>query len=107
MNSKELIVQNYQEVDELINPINQIYLILKALQNTEIINDINKLKNHLEEFDKELEKIKSILNIQNERKIDINNLLKIIAEEKYRIGKTDANLLAENITFRLKNNLWD
>ena len=53
------------------------------------------------------EKINFILKKEKDNFLDLNVVLKIISEEKYRIGKSDANLLAENIIFRLKNNLWD
>ena len=35
--------------------------------------------------------------------IKIGDILKIVAEEKIRLGTHEANLMAENITIRLKN----
>jgi hypothetical protein len=55
----------------------------------------------------ESKRINFMLNNENDKTLDLNVIFKIISEEKYRIGKSDANLLAENIIFRLKNNLWD
>ena len=94
-------------LNELNNPINSINLILDSIKNPKIINDNNKVFNYLELLLSESKKINFILNDKKEKFLDINVVLKIISEEKYRIGKSDANLLAENITFRLKNNLWD
>jgi len=50
----------------------------------------------------EFSKLKSDIKV-----IDLDLVFNIIKQEKFRIGKSDANLLAENIIFRLKNNLWD
>lgn len=92
---------------ELNNPINSINLILDLIKNPKIINDNDKVYNYLELLLIESKKINFILKNKKEKFLDINVILKIISEEKYRIGKYDANLLAENIIFRLKNNLWD
>lgn len=43
------------------------------------------------------------LTTKSESEINISDILKIIAEEKFRLGTHEANLLAENITIRLKN----
>lgn len=94
-------------LNELDNPINSINLILDSIKNPKIINDNDKVYNYLELLLIESKKINFILKKKKEKFLDINVVLKIISEEKYRIGKSDANLLAENITFRLKNNLWD
>jgi len=40
---------------------------------------------------------------KSESEIKLSDILKIIAEEKIRLGTHEANLMAENITFRLKN----
>jgi len=37
----------------------------------------------------------------------VEKFVKVLREEKTRIGTPDADLLAENIIFRIKNNLWD
>ena len=39
--------------------------------------------------------------------IKVENVIKIIIEEKIRLGKLDGNLLAENILFRIKKGKWD
>jgi hypothetical protein len=40
--------------------------------------------------------------IDSKKEININDILKIVAEEKIRLGTHEANLMAENITIRLK-----
>lgn len=40
---------------------------------------------------------------KSESEITLSDILKIIAEEKIRLGTHEANLMAENITIRLKN----
>jgi hypothetical protein len=40
---------------------------------------------------------------KSESEIKISDILKIIAEEKIRLGTHEANLMAENISIRLKN----
>jgi len=40
---------------------------------------------------------------KSESEMNLSDILKIIAEEKIRLGTHEANLMAENITFRLKN----
>ena len=40
---------------------------------------------------------------KSESEIKLSDILKIIAEEKIRLGTHEANLMAENITIRLKN----
>lgn len=39
----------------------------------------------------------------SENEINLADILKIVAEEKIRLGTHEANLMAENITIRLKN----
>ena len=39
--------------------------------------------------------------------IPIESLIKLITEEKIRLGKLDGNLLAENILYRIKKGKWD
>lgn len=39
----------------------------------------------------------------SENEINLADILKIVSEEKIRLGTHEANLLAENITIRLKN----
>ena len=41
--------------------------------------------------------------IDSKKEININDILKIVAEEKIRLGTHEANLMAENIIIRLKN----
>ena len=38
-----------------------------------------------------------------ENEINLGDILKIVSEEKIRLGTHEANLMAENITIRLKN----
>ncbi len=39
--------------------------------------------------------------------IPVESVIKLIIEEKIRLGKLDGNLLAENIMFRIKKGKWD
>lgn len=39
--------------------------------------------------------------------IPIESLIKLVTEEKIRLGKLDGNLLAENILYRIKKGKWD
>jgi hypothetical protein len=41
--------------------------------------------------------------INSEKEIKLADILKIVAEEKLRLGTHESNLMAENITIRLKN----
>jgi hypothetical protein len=41
--------------------------------------------------------------IDSKKEININDILKIVAEEKIRLGTHEANLMAENIIIRIKN----
>lgn len=43
----------------------------------------------------------------SENKLRESSLLKILDQEKLRLGTPDANLLVENVKFRIENNLWD
>jgi transposase-like protein len=38
---------------------------------------------------------------------DYEKIIKILNQEKIRIGSPDANLLVENVKFRIQNNIWD
>jgi hypothetical protein len=41
--------------------------------------------------------------IDSKKEININDILKIVSEEKIRLGTHEANLMAENIIIRIKN----
>lgn len=38
---------------------------------------------------------------------DLSKFIKVLNQERLRIGSPDVNLLFENVCFRLENNLWD
>jgi hypothetical protein len=48
-----------------------------------------------------------VVNDTSQEFIKVENVIKIIIEEKIRLGKLDGNLLAENILFRIKKGKWD
>ncbi len=48
-----------------------------------------------------------VVNDTSHEFIKVENVIKIIIEEKIRLGKLDGNLLAENILFRIKKGKWD
>lgn len=63
--------------------------------------------------DNELDNFCKILNLEykyNEEENDDNNdkkIMKILEQEKIRIGCPEVNLLVENVKYRIENNLWD
>lgn len=103
--TKKQIVDLVKIKHEIKLSKNEIKEILWSKLRAKIIYDSDnwtyKLKgenNKLMDFSK----LKSDIKV-----IDLDIVFNIIKQEKFRIGKSDANLLAENIVFRLKNNLWD
>ena len=63
--------------------------------------------------DNELNNFCKILNLEykfNEEENDDDNdkkIMKILEQEKIRIGCPEVNLLVENVKYRIENNLWD
>lgn len=103
----KLDIHSYNKIDEIIN------------KSIEVLED--HLKKHVSEKyriynDQLLEYLYSEINVDNQKeeplKIKIDNrindkVIKIIEQEKMRIGDPASNLLAENIKFRLENKEWD
>lgn len=51
---------------------------------------------------------KDNLNVTNDSELTLKSrVMKILIQEKHRIGSPDVNLLVENINYRIENNLWD
>lgn len=42
-----------------------------------------------------------------EPNVDLKKFMKLLNQERLRIGSPDVNLLVENVNFRIENNLWD
>jgi hypothetical protein len=121
-NEKSIKINNL--LIELNNPINTINIILDTIRSPKVIGDNDRVNNYFEMLNNEAQKIQLLINgksercnkyperpqagiVNNESSVELSTFFKIINEEKLRIGKSDANLLAENITFRIKNKLWD
>ena len=109
LTKKEIIKKIYENHKIIITQIDANEILWKILKS-ELIYDRNdwtyKLKN-IESSRLNFNNVEFESKKETNKKIEVNIILKIISEEKYRIGKSDANLLAENIIFRLNNNLWD
>lgn len=109
LTKKEIIKKIYENHKIIITQIDAKEILWKILKS-ELIYDRNdwtyKLKN-IESSRLNFNNVEFESKKETNKKIEVNIILKIISEEKYRIGKSDANLLAENIIFRLNNNLWD
>lgn len=109
LTKKEIIKKIYENHKIIITQIDAKQILWKILKS-ELIYDRNdwtyKLKN-IESSRLNFNNVEFESKKETNKKIEVNIILKIISEEKYRIGKSDANLLAENIIFRLNNNLWD
>jgi hypothetical protein len=52
-------------------------------------------------------KLEVITKISNESNSEIFKLIKILNQEKIRLGSPDVNLLVENVKYRIENELWD
>jgi hypothetical protein len=74
--------------------------------NDEIIKNFNAA-DQLENNDFIIDKENETNDIQNKELIPVESVIKLIIEEKIRLGKLDGNLLAENIMFRIKKGKWD
>ena len=43
----------------------------------------------------------------DETSVGLKKFMKLLNQERLRIGSPDVNLLVENINYRIENNLWD
>ena len=109
LTKKEIINRIYENHKIIISQIDANEILWNLLKSKIIYNRNDwtyKLKN-IESSALNLNNVEFESKKETNKKIEVHVILKIISEEKYRIGKSDANLLAENIIFRLNNNLWD
>jgi hypothetical protein len=103
------------EIDEILEDEDDIEFDINYIENEivsvdQINNEITKNFNTADQLesnefiiDKEIESNE----IQSKELIPVESVIKLIIEEKIRLGKLDGNLLAENIMFRIKKGKWD
>ena len=52
-------------------------------------------------------RVESTQDSSDEPNVNLKKFMKLLNQERLRIGSPDVNLLVENINYRIENNLWD
>tara|TARA_B110000208_G_scaffold183191_1_gene235647 strand:- start:128 stop:1039 length:912 start_codon:yes stop_codon:yes gene_type:complete len=79
----------------------------------QLLNELNKINNSVLFIDEAISKLKVTKSLDivtetaDENKSEIFKLIKILNQEKIRLGSPDVNLLVENVKYRIENELWD
>lgn len=84
---------------------NELNKLLQKKYNLEF--DYSKFLVENFEFMISEEKGETDNNLNDPTLLSMNKFLKILNQERLRIGSPDVNLLVENIEYRIENNLWD
>ena len=100
------IFSNYS-IEDVVNQAEKDILafISELLRNSEKIKNINYFLN--EAYDKIVLSNTESFNLNNSDETLLTRLIKILNQEKIRLGSPDVNLLVENVKYRIENELWD
>ena len=95
-----------------IHTTNDIEMIIENGQNNIRTKLLEYLKTKYNFKNNELDNFCKVLNLEykfNEEESvdDDKKIMKILEQEKIRIGCPEVNLLVENVKYRIENNLWD
>ena len=81
------------------------YTNTRISTNNEKIKNINYFLN--EAYDKIVLNNTESFNLNNSDESLLTRLIKILNQEKMRLGSLDADLIVENVKYRIENELWD
>lgn len=100
------IFSNYS-IEDVVNQAEKDILafITELLRNSEKIKNINYFLN--EAYDKIVLSNTESFNLNNSDETLLTRLIKILNQEKMRLGSLDADLIVENVKYRIENELWD
>lgn len=100
------IFSNYS-IEDVVNQAEKDILafISELLRNSEKIKNINYFLN--EAYTKIVLSNTESFNLNNSDETLLTRLIKILNQEKIRLGSPDVNLLVENVKYRIENELWD
>ena len=100
------IFSNYS-IEDVVNQAEKDILafISELLRNNEKIKNINYFLN--EAYSKIVLNNNESFNLKNSDETLLTRLIKILNQEKMRLGSLDADLIVENVKYRIENELWD
>lgn len=100
------IFSNYS-IEDVVNQAEKDILafISELLRNSEKIKNINYFLN--EAYIKIVLNNTESFNLNNSDETLLTRLIKILNQEKMRLGSLDADLIVENVKYRIENELWD
>lgn len=100
------IFSNYS-IEDVVNQAEKDILafISELLRNSEKIKNINYFLN--EAYNKIVLSNTESFNLNNSDETLLTRLIKILNQEKMRLGSLDADLIVENVKYRIENELWD
>ena len=100
------IFSNYS-IEDVVNQAEKDILafISELLRNSEKIKNINYFLN--EAYDKIVLSNTESFNLNDSDETLLTRLIKILNQEKMRLGSLDADLIVENVKYRIENELWD
>ena len=100
------IFSNYS-IEDVVNQAEKDLLafISELLRNNEKIKNINYFLN--EAYSKIVLNNTESFNLKNSDETLLTRLIKILNQEKMRLGSLDADLIVENVKYRIENELWD
>ena len=100
------IFSNYS-IEDVVNQAEKDILafISELLRNNEKIKNINYFLN--EAYTKIVLSNTESFNLNNSDETLLTRLIKILNQEKMRLGSLDADLIVENVKYRIENELWD
>ena len=100
------IFSNYS-IEDVVNQAEKDILafISELLRNSEKIKNINYFLN--EAYDKIVLNNTESFNLNKSDETLLTRLIKILNQEKMRLGSLDADLIVENVKYRIENELWD
>ena len=100
------IFSNYS-IEDVVNQAEKDILafISELIRNNKKIKNINHFLN--EASTKIVLSNTESFNLNNSDETLLTRLIKILNQEKIRLGSPDVNLLVENVKYRIENELWD
>lgn len=100
------IFSNYS-IEDVVNQAEKDILafISELLRNSEKIKNINYFLN--EAYNKIVLNNTESFNLNKSDETLLTRLIKILNQEKMRLGSLDADLIVENVKYRIENELWD
>ena len=100
------IFSNYS-IEDVVNQAEKDILafISELLRNSEKIKNINYFLN--EAYTKIVLSNTESFNLNDSDETLLTRLIKILNQEKMRLGSLDADLIVENVKYRIENELWD